>query len=413
MATEIYFLDGFDQLEYGQTKNEGKYLNIGYFDQGSIIPGREAELNKGGGLAMRVFNSGGYAAGSTKVLTARNRYVVGFAWRADFHFVDSILMRWESLATPTPIATNRFGTNPGVEFAVRLRTDGLWQFYTGGDGTNSNLGTSIGITPTAFNISTWYYIELDVKFGVGGWIKMYVNDVLFYSSTSLTVGHHDPDRWTWRWEGFGNDGITLDDLYIANDRLGPCRITSAFTIGPGPFTQWTNFGHWFPSATPINWESVSDHAFSHGPSSHDFDSSYVTAAHTTHPIDYYKFQPMPCYGRILAVAVNATGRNGLLINAPGVDLMLRAKPTSLTETIVAAGQLWKADHTYGIVQGLLQLNPANADTWVEKALNDTYWGIRAAGVGTSRVTQVFLEKLVTLRDVPFNCGKSSYAFGKS
>ncbi len=412
MAREIYFIDGMDLQDYDKSFGQGKYIDISYFNQGVLTSGRNTNAAQGGGQAIKVFNSAFWSLGRTKVLQARNRYVVGFAWLAGVHFVPSLFMRWESQAS-VAVSIDRFAPNDGTQLSVSQTATGTWEFHTGGRGTSSLPGTFIGASPFAFQPQTWYYVELDVQFGVGGYIKMYVDDVLVYSATSLTVGHTNPDRWTWRWESFGVDGLTMDDLYIANEVLGPCRVTSTWPAGPGPLNQWARTGVWFPLATPSNWEAVSDHWITHGPPTHDSDASYISATHTGHLRDYFTMTPFPCYGRILAVALNAAGRNGLTINAPGVDLILRAKPTDPTETVLAAGQLWRADLAYGIVQAISLENPATGSTWIDKAVNGAFWGVRSAGVGTSRVTQVFLEKLVTLRDVPFNCGQSSYAFGKS
>lgn len=368
----------------------------------------------GGGRSFSLMNTAFGVAQYTRVVGTIPLWSIGFHIRFTDPFGGGpannvVFFRLESLPSYAvfPSVDSR---NDGVELALRTRTDGRIEVMRGGKGTNAEPGSVIASPAFTFTQGSWYHVEFLVHFAPSGFLKMFVDDVEVYSATSLNLGSTPPDRYSLRWESFGTRQVAWDDLYVDDaTRHGPAKVTTSVPDGPGHAAEWSLTG------APTHWEAVDDY-FNPGAPSADFPdmTTYIDSTSALAQLDSFKMGAMPCYGRILAVATNASGWNPSGVNAPGIRFSVRARPSVATDTDLGL-QLWPAPSTWSplvAVQAISPTDPATGTYWVDRHVSQAFWGYRAAGAGPSRVTQVFLEKLVSLRDDPFNCGRSPYAFGR-
>lgn len=394
----VLFVDGMDFGDALHIMGNGdgsipscKYVWLGNgfstFPAGQVVPGQ------GGGLAVR-FDSAAFGQDTmTRFLdTSRTRLCAGFNYLAQGNFIGgsgSILLRYEDAATDRPTGNN--GATRFMLFAVSV--DNTLSIYTGGQGTTASPGTllwnSAGVYALPFN--TWVYIELFVDTVAGDW-SLWVNDVLLQSQTGVSISG-PIDRYSFRSESF--ESHLIDHHYLTDgEQLGPCRVT-----GFAPNSQSTH--EWTPLIS-TNLSQIQEFGNRAGLNTPDDDQSY-NATSGTGNTDLFGFTSPNCYGKILALALNADGR--YVLPTPSVNLVTKigADRFTVSPALPYLGQ-------YTIRQGIFELNPKTGDVWNDAELSGNLFGYQLTGSGEARVTQFCLEKLVSLRDTPYDCGAGSYSF---
>lgn len=403
------FIDGADYFDFPGA--DFKYLDYSTFGQGSVDAGRGGTPSTGAGRSLTITNTAFGVYSRTKVVSSGNTKVWGFNFKitGGNGVGTSIFQRWESGAS---INVGGLDPNSNTQLSLFLvatsQTTGVIKLYTGGTGVNANPGTLIASPSQVFTKNVWYYIEFVVQFGAHGSIAMYVDDVddvLAYSDTNINVGTVNPDRFTRRWQSFGSEGYSIDNLYIDDStRRGPVRISAHFPSGDG-LKQWT------PNSGTQHYPLVYDGTPGYSTvlaAAPDFDTTYVQAA-ADGLADLYSISVDPCYGKILGLAANACARK---VAGSAADLDLIARVPDLTVFTLGSGSLPSGSPTpaYVTLQAIVEASLFTGGTWTDRELLNTLWGVRASGPGTRRVTQFFLEKVVGLRGLPYDCGAQSYAY---
>ena len=83
-------------------------------------------------------------------------------------------------------------------------------------------------------------------------------------------------------------------------------------------------------------------------------------------------------------------------------MIVRANAALAINTDIGGFQTLNND--YAVFQALVFRNPATGDVWTDGAMESALWGLSHAA-GVSRVTMLWIDKLQTLYNVPFNCGQ--------
>lgn len=403
-------IDGFDYCNYTQAGR--KYYESGG-RQSLIVDGRQPfSAGRGGGYAFDCFNT---AFG----LNYRSRTYGQFkTW-----IVGADVMIQSGTDTEPGLFFYRFesgdsnpdGTNDLTQLTVAYGTDRRLQFWSGaGNGSRvPGLATLIASTSYALPVNQFVYLELKITFGMGGSIEAWADDTKILTATGLAIGHtgfvQDPDRLTFAFQNFGTHGITIDNHYVAdtsgpvnNDRLGPCRVTAIFPAADFVSTQWSrNHG-------AGNWACMDDPG---GLAGEDDDATELTGSDGD--LDLYATTKIACYGKILAVALNACAHG--IAGSGSIDLVYQPGRSAGDRVTVAAGLPLPPAYTSSdlivspsIVQGVLNSSPINGGIWRDFDIENGYWGIRSGGA--TKATQFFLEKIVSLRPQHYDCGRGSYAY---
>lgn len=402
----LRFIDGFDWCDISQFHT--KYLNYSTgTPQGQIVTGRQPPTQPGGGRALDLTNSGFGIQVYTQVFTSQPVWIIGMNLLIDslsYSSFGGVIFRWESGPT------DGSGNNPLTQLTVAINPPGQLAFYSGsGLGRNGNAGALIA--STAFNVlkSTYQYLEIKVHFGLGGTIEVHLEDALVLKAIGLNIGQgahiQDPDRMSILLEHFGVAGYTIDDLYYAdgsgvrnNDFLGPCRVTFDLPGSDASIDQWNRNGG-TSDFSRIN-EDVT-----HTVPCPDGDTTYIEGQAGV--IDRFGLNAMPCFGRILGAAANVTGRRSTLAGA-ALDLLVRPVPGNpLSESLI--GGTIALGPSYAGAQGMAEVNPFTANIWTDRDIDGGWWGVRSL-TGLARVTSLYIEKLTSLRPVPFDCGSSGASY---
>lgn len=330
----------------------------------------------------------------TKILGTRSAWCVGFARNIlDVTNPSTCLFRYEAGVATTPGPSG--GDNAGTSLMVAVMSaDNTISVYTGPQGINGAPGALLWNSAGSyvFPLRTAVYVEVQIDTSTGTW-ALYINDVLIQTQTgvSLPIG---VDRWSILSQGFESNFI--DDLYCTDgERLGPCRVTG-FAPNFGSTHEWT------PLFAP-NLSQIQEFGNRPGLNTPDDNQSFVSATNAG-VTDYYGFAGPVCYGRILALALNADG--SAIAGNPSVNFLMK-----LAGTEYAAGFSDAYIGGYTIRQAVSQLNPLTGIFWTDGDIAAGLFGFRMAGVGGElRITQFMMEKLVSLRTVPFTCGQGSYSY---
>lgn len=397
----VLFIDGFDfgdqphitgvVTPFGPSCKYIAYNRIGASIQAGLrVAGTAAGIQN----SLRFENVGFGNQTYTKILGSRSGFCIGFA----VNFIDITLpatpvVRFE--AGGTTVSGPSGGDNSTTAlFLEVLHADNTISIYTGPQGTNATPGTllwnSSGVYAIPLRTSVW--LELQVDTSTGTW-AVYANDVLLQQQTGVSIPS-GIDRFSLLSQGFEQHYI--DDLYVTDgDQLGPCRVT-----GFPPISQSTH--EWTP-LTDTNVSQVREFGNRAFPlQTPDDNTSYVAAA-AAGLTDRYGFASPICYGRILALALNADG--SAVTGSPSINFLVK-----ISGTEYPAGSSDSYIGGFTIRQAISQLNPATGTYWTDAEIASALFGFSMAGSGQLRITQWMLEKLVSLRSVPFNCGQASYSF---
>jgi hypothetical protein len=298
----------------------------------------------------------------------------------------------------TNVAQNQFlqisiGLQPII--SVEAQLDGSFIVLLAGTG-QTGTGTPLGQTAAGISsLDTWLagMLELSVSnFGSSStaW-TLYLNDVRLIFGTVDTSAYSLPDRFTLCNQPVAGsifNGVIFDNVYAADSRLGPVYISSLLPTGDAS-------GNWITIPGPTRYASVDDSAASLSVYP-DGNSSTIAPGASTNQL--FLFGQSPCYGRNLGVMVNVCYRSG---SVDGIVLQQSA--------IYDLGPLPANGSTFHTYQQFAAVSFVSGTYWTDAEIKGAFWGVGNAA-GSVVVTQMFLEKLVSLRNVPFNCGSANYSF---
>jgi hypothetical protein len=358
--------------------------------------------------------------GNCAVLAGRSQLTrilaAATTWSAGFH------VRFDS--SSGLCAQNKFlafHDITGAIVSLELQTDGRIAVVVAGDLFSGTSG-QIAITPLpVVTIGAWLgFIELEVT-GLGGAIafNVWLDDVLLLSGAGFNpgTGTRKPDRVSFMTNNGTAGGVhaqpgftgKFDNAYGAAGelRLGPIQI-QAFLASAD-------------QKVSLNRVSGSSNASMYFKSFPDFDGLYTFGNEPQ--FDLYSLAKTstkgdgPCFGRILAVAVSICSR--AFSGAPLAQIL--CQPNPFDPSVVQVGGNFVQLTTPNLVGSLYKTFQAvsevnllkGAGVWIDGDLAQGYWGVGIAttAAGALRVSQLFFEKVVSLRAVPFSCGSlGGYAY---
>lgn len=315
---------------------------------------------------------------------------------------------------PGIVDTTLFAQNKFLELAdatgpilsLELQVDGTIVVRRFGDGY-TNTGTSVGQTllPAFKTPGTWTGFLEFACYGLGGGtnFQIWLDDVKLLDAGCSTAGRV-PDRFAIGNQNgtqFGENGqvyfgMNYDDVYCVdgngaapwNDRLGPVQIQSSLFNVPGVIQLLAN-----GAATNLA-------CYEYGP---DLDATYTSGTNPAY--DLYSLTGQACFGRILGLGLSATARAES--GSPRIALTCQPDPFNLTQVQLGDFNLGPSYHCY---QAMSDVSLKTGAFWNDRDLSAARFGIASDGSGILRCTQVFLEKIVSLRAVPYDCGLGNYAY---
>ena len=314
--------------------------------------------------------------------------------------------------------------NSSTQFSVFCDTDGTLKFYSGGNGIESDRGTLLYSATAGQKLTSgaWTYLEFDITLSATGSGSLTVmrDDVLFCSLTSQTIGTGSADRFAIRkgQNAYGTALWSIADVYVADSLLGPCRVT-AFPMATDAIPQGFTRAGTVVNAT--NVQQIDEWSYAVGFT--DIPDGDRTAVENDNGAvtDLYYPKNVPCYGKILAIAANMTCRS--LSGSPTLQVLCRQGATRYTVAgplsvplgcylaavtgIVPPGT---GNALYAQLQAIQQYQPKDNSAWSDIDVQNAAWGMQAGGTGIARVTAFSLEKLVSMRNVPYQCAGGSYSF---
>jgi hypothetical protein len=219
---------------------------------------------------------------------------------------------------------------------------------------------------TPLEVDTWYYIEIKVIIhNVSGRIVVNLNEqqVIDWTGDNLPFGSSDIIE-TIRFEGLAWSGISIDDIYIADDQgtgvtdfLGDIRIDAINPNGAGNYTQFT------PSAG-ANYECVDEASFD--------DTDYVSDLIIGNK-DSYAYADVP-------IDLDDAG-------IIGVELLNVAERTAGTDNIKMKGFLRTGStdyeestaislpETYSSKRLIWEKDPSDSNIWTQAKINACEFGM--------------------------------------
>lgn len=391
------------------------------FCQAQCIAGRPGPANSGAnGQSFWLYNTAFGDANFEHIWDSGNQHVLGFHmdWRMLTQTGDKQSVpinhtdvEWLRISTPTTVlmALETFASGN-----MRIRGEG---------------GTIIAVTDNEFYYDTWYSLEAKWGFGAGNGWEFRVNGVVVAHAAS-PISNKLPDRMSIRFQGFGPPGINVDNMVFwdgrnddhlgFNDFLGPCRITTLW-----PTTDLNN--GWVPTPGPTRSAMLSDLPFAvggdHPPDasgSPDGDPSYVAGSGSPLLLNVsqlYSRLYSPCFGRNLAVALNAVCRP--LVTGQAVQYIVQ--PLSMLHVLANVGVTQfpgtgytlgqrPALNNYANYQIIVPNNPEGNVVWTDSVIQSAAWGFGAGSTGQFRATQMNLEKLTSLLPLSYGCGGGNYVY---
>lgn len=402
---------GVDGFDYGDAGFLGrKYLTQGFL-QATVFEGRQPSNRVGGGYHFHPFNSGFDLHWKSKTYGAMSKWVVGLAAYID-GYCDTDPGYFFLRFADGP-ASNVDNSNPFTQLSIGYSTAGHLVFFSGGEGWRSwsRAGDLVSTSTWTWPLHQWVYLEFEITFGGGGHIKVFADDVLVHEDSGFTIGHagavNDPDRLEMILQNLGTVGVHYDDMIVATERIGPVRVSTCFPTRPG-VSQWAR------NTAAANYMAVDDpggFTWAGKPIGIDDAATELTGAFGQ--VDLYGFDLVPCFGLVIAVAANAMAHGAT--GASALDLIIQPTNDTASRYDIAAGLVVPAAYQGGaplqpsVVQGVVNTPTTNGGIWRAGDIKRALWGMRAGG--DVLATQYFLEQVVSLRAVPYDCGAGgSYAY---
>lgn len=353
----------------------------------------------GGGLAVQKWNGDQMF---TRIFAVQSYWAIGLNLRPFYSIGSSTLWAQDKFLQLANSTSNLV--------AFEFQTDGTIAVISGGNGATGN-GTLVAKTTQTFPVSSWSsYLEVVVN---GTAVEIWQNDVRILATTVPALG--SPDRiliGTQNGQPFGVNaqhfwGLQYANVYMLdgsgvapwNARLGPVRIT---TQSPNADAG----GTWniTPNTITNRYQAIDDYYPSDRDGSPDGDSSYVSPISLTNNNQFFTFAAAPCYGLVLGVMVNLVFRGSSGSTTCNALLLQGATQATIgTATVTLAGGFYQ---TQQLFQGL---SLATGLYFTDAEISGALWGVSTVSPGLM-LTQMFLEKIVSLRATPYSCGQASYSF---
>jgi len=264
-------------------------------------------------------------------------------------------------------------------------------------------GLQVARTSSTFAVGVWNpYLELKCSgFGSGSvTCQLYSNDTLACSGTLATSRLPDRVSLVQNIIGVMFDNVVILDGQGAapwNDRLGPVRLTTITPAANGT-GSWPVTGG--VAAYSAVWDQLGRFPDAQTP---DGDTTYLAPV-ALGAQQTFQLGSAACYGLILGISANMCFRgtsgsatvDALLIEGAGVyDL----------------GSLSWTGAAYRTLQVFTGLSPASGSYFNDAEIAGNLWGFKTNTSPDLRVTQFYLEKIVSLRNVPYQCGQNAnYSF---
>lgn len=398
----LKWADGHDWMDCGTNGSPSlKYPgSLSTFQQVGAVAGRYSQG------ALNLINSAFGEMNFTRVFTLNDTWYAGRAVNPNSPLKTDYSTLWFRM---------EHGGPGGTVLALRYNPSAKVELMKGGNGTESSPGTVAGTVQTPLvTAGSYNFWELCVhQNGVNSAVKIFADDVLVLDLGPPLDGEGTGadgnidlsafgliDRVTFRWESLGG-GYIQDDYYVAdnqgtvnNTRLGPIRIVSTIPVADITTNLQRNTGSSDASC-------VEDLPWPPGTNTFgapDGNNTYLKTI-VGNEQDLWTVSPYPCIAKILAVALNATVSQ------------LHADQTSFLFGATTIGSASPSvDNVYEVLQVIQETSPLTGLGWVDGEINAGHWGVALSG---GRITQYVIEKVLTLRNVPFTCGAvagNSYSF---
>ncbi len=392
----IYFIDGFDLVDY--FRSFLKYIP-GYssqFDQGQMIAGN------GGGQALNTFNSA-FSANGVQYTKLLGTGVSTLGIHIDYQQGGGTVFAgydWYRLS----IGSSDILT-------ITQRTDGKLDFFGPG---RARICTTVN--PLVFG--SWSNLIVLLSFGSTGSIRVLVNgvDALSPATQPFNSGAFFPTAASFMWKGGFGPGISVDNYFLFDGLTnpGPCHVDSTLPFADSPATVWTPFVTSPDVVTPNCTPMVNDTAGRLTGGAPDGDYTYISPSAVNNQL-FQMFQTR-CYGLILGVALNVCGRpnTGFSPQEFGYVVQLSQGLQSVgAGQLLNVGAIASDPHLtdYQTEQVVMPLSPATGTNWTDAEISNGAFGVAAvSGNLNLRVTAFNLEKITSLMPQPFNCGGSNYSY---
>lgn len=379
---EGFDLSSFDAsgLPYG--------INAGIFAQGSMITGQSQ------GQSWWFFNSAGGEGDYTRILPAQPIRIINLWYRPLVTATGTQTQVWFD------VQFYRIGDASGTLFYLRQRTTGHVELRGSADEVLLDLGL--------FPVGQWAAIQ--IKLQASGFVVR-LNGVQI--GADVVGVWRQPDRFTHRWQS-GSPGINLDN-YVLNNGQGahntdflpyPWAVASRYPV-VATTSQWAPHG--YADALTCVYDHQGVPTASEYP---DGDHGYIQPTGVGQRA-LFELQDFTCQGRILGVALSVVAKP--VTGSPGLKLIVEektvhtlAEPTLSGRSVQLPGLPDLDD--YNAYLGIAETDPETGTFWTDGDLGNYSWGVESDSVDV-HVTQIFLQKVVTLASLPFNCGgASNYGF---
>jgi hypothetical protein len=298
--------------------------------------------------------------------------------------------------------------------SLEIQTNGTIAVVYGGDGTPGT-GMIIKATTQTFPVGQWTaYLEFFVN-GTDAEIWLSVGGATpdqkilgctipstYGSADRILIGSQNGTT-------FGVDsqpffGLTfanvtfVDGQGIApwNARLGPVRIS---TQSPNADAG----GNWniTPNTITNRYQAVDDLYPSDGNGSPDGDHTYISPLTLANNNQWFTVAGAPCFGLVFGVMVNMCFRGASGSTTCTANLLQQTDQTIVGSATVTG--------LYQTAQVFQQTSLATGIFFTDVEIAGALWGVSTGSPGLM-LTQFYLEKIVSLRNTPYNCGQSSYSF---
>lgn len=413
--------DGFDVMDpegmglkyYPQFKNGLHAISSAY---GRMITGSPGPSGSGP-QGQAVYIRGDYMF--TKILDPQASWFVGFDFERFNEFANT-----DTRGGDFYLFSSAGGSILKMSFA--LDGSGRITVRTGDLCTHPNTVLATSLNP--FTLFQFGYLEMVMTFGTTIGYEIYYNDSLVpkvgggnMADSNLSLGTSAlPDRLTHlrTQEPEGSfTGIAFDNYYICDaqddgtvftQRLGPVRVTTLSPISDAT-VQWTR------NAGSSNFVAVDD--IPNVAAAAPDGTITMLTPNAVGALALFNLTKSPCFGLDLGIAVNLVARP--VSGSPTIKMVSRG-PSGLVQLGIATvnnpGTIANQQASvagFFTYQGFAPLNPATGQPWNDAQIDGLAWGAQCdPSVTTLQLTQVYLEKLTSLRSSAFDCGQSSYSFGK-
>ena len=312
---------------------------------GTVQAGRTA------GHCMRI-TSGGTFVGKTVSPSGSGTMIVGFGFYTD------------SFTTAEQVLFQFWDGNSG-QGTLALQTSGLWKYYRGGNlGLTGNLlGTSSG---SAISASTWYYIELKVKFdGSTGTVDLLVNGSNVLSLTSQNTSRTGNSQATGvMFEGSlqSSDHTQFDDIYVLdttgslnNTFLGAQVVRMIVPASDAGTNQYT------PDSGTTHYNRLTENPQ---------DTTTYLADSTTGDRELFGM------GTLNLAAIAGLQINTVAAATDNTVYSIKNSTHTSGGTDTDQTAVTVADTNYQTVSNVLQINPETSALWHQAGVNGCQFGFK-------------------------------------